>query len=247
MECLVSKADELIRRFKKLKRQKTISDKSFLSGLRELCEMWKSKEASIFSIEQLEENGKEEIKSIIKFLWNCSGKEKQSINRIKKALKTLKQFLHEEVIPNLKQEPLLCGWGLKLFEEKTNYSAYKFLGTIFKKTKNEILIMDSYVNEDTLRYLSGTSKKVSFRILTENVRGKFKRDFKIFKRQYNIEVRMARIHDRYIVVDNCAFICGNSLYGIGSKVTAVVFLPQRESKEIMNLFEKLWKKGKKLK
>lgn len=246
MEKILFKIDELIKFLNKHRKQKTISKEIFLSNLKEFCTMWNSRRDVIFGIEEAREREKE-IGTIVKSLWDISGKKEQKIRDIKKKLRVLRKFLHEEIIPNIDQSAFSGGWDLKLFEEKNDYSAYKFLESIFKKAKKYIYVVDSFVTEETLACL-GVSKKISLKILTYNLYGKFKREFKMFKKQYNIEVRLnQKIHDRFIIVDNNAFVCGASLAKLGSKATAIISLPPDESGQIIDLFNKQWKQSKKLK
>lgn len=247
MEQLLSKIDELIKFLKKSKGRKTVSGRFFLSSLKEFCEAWKADESLIFGIKRTKEKEKE-ITGIVESLWRISGKEKQNIGNIRKKLRLLKKFLYEEVIPNVSQPSIHGGnWKLILFEEKSDFSAYKYLKSILQKAKRNISITDGYIDEDTLDYLN-ISKKVIIRILTNNIYGNFKRDYKKFRKEYNVEVRInEKIHDRFVIVDNHAFICGTSLHRVGSKATAIVFLPAGESKKIIEFFKKEWGRSKKFK
>lgn len=244
MEQLLSEAEELINFLNKLKNQKTISDGFFLSDLREFCRLWDARKADIFSVKDVKEK-ENEIGSIIKSLWNISWKKRQKIKDIKKKLRVIRKFLYEEVIPNTGKSDFSKSWALKLFEEKSDYSAYKFLKFILQKAKKNIYVIDGYVNEETLDYL-GVSKKVSLKILTYNMYGKFKKEFKKFKKEYDVEVRTnQKIHDRFIIIDDFAFICGASLGKVGSKATAIVSLPMAESRQIIDFFNKQWMQSKK--
>ena len=246
MEQLLFEIDQLIDILDKRVKQKTISDRLFLFNLRGFCKLWEIRKSDIFIPKEIKEK-ENEIGVIIKALWNISGKKRQKIKDIKKKLRIVRKFLYEEVIPNIDQTAFSGGWGFKLFKEKNDYSAYKFLKSVFKKAKKNIHVIDGYVTEETLDYL-GVSKKVSLKILTYNMYGKFKKDFKRFKKEYNIEVRLnQRVHDRFIIVDDSAFICGASLARAGSKATAIISLPANESRQIINLFNKQWKQSKKLK
>jgi len=246
MEQLLSGIEELINLLNKLKNQKTISDGLFLSNLRGFCRFWDTRKVDIFSGENVK--GKEnEIGIIIKSLWNISGKKRQNIKDIKKKLRVIRKFLYEEVIPNIVKSDFSRSWALELFEEKNDYSAYKFLKSVLQKAKKNIYVIDGYVNEGTLDCLD-VSKNVSLKILTCNMYGKFKREFKKFKKEYDAEVRInQKIHDRFIIIDDSAFICGASLNKLGSKATVIVALPIAESRRIIDFFNKQWRQSKKLK
>ena len=55
----------------------------------------------------------------------------------------------------------------------------------FAGAKRNIYIIDGYINEDTLDYLN-ISKKASIRIITNNIYGNFKREYKRFRKEYDI-------------------------------------------------------------
>ena len=126
------------------------------------------------------------------------------------------------------------------------YQAYKQLGRIISSCQNELKIIDPWIDEELITlYLESIPASVSIRIVTKNLSGKFELVAKKFKQQRKtFEVRLADIHDRYIIVDDRAWIVGQSIKDAGKKPLAIIELS--EPSKARNLFSKLWSQGKQI-
>ena len=109
------------------------------------------------------------------------------------------------------------------FKEKNNhiffegqiYDAYSLMIDIFNKSKEEIIIIDNYVDKNLLDILSKTSKKVI--VITNKYNNE---DYYKYKRQYNnIELKINNtFHDRFIIIDRkILYHCGASFKDLGKK------------------------------
>ena len=109
------------------------------------------------------------------------------------------------------------------FKEKNNhlffngqiYDAHSLLIDIFNKSKEEIIIIDNYVDKSILDILSKIEKSV---ILVTNKYNNS--DYEKYKQQYkNIELIINNnFHDRFIIIDKkILYHCGASFKDLGKK------------------------------
>lgn len=109
------------------------------------------------------------------------------------------------------------------FKEKTNhlffegqiYDSYSLLLDIFNKSKNEIIIIDNYIDKNLLDILAKTKKNVV--IITNNYNNQ---DYDKYRKQYkNVELIINNnFHDRFIIIDKkILYHCGSSFKDLGKK------------------------------
>jgi hypothetical protein len=145
------------------------------------------------------------------------------------------------------QQPYNASAKEILLDESKPFDAYRLLIDIFKTARNEIAIIDPYVDDSLFTlYFNELPREVTFRLLTKNMYDKFELVAKKYKKQYvNFEVRkFDKIHDRYLVIDSRGWIIGQSLKDAGDKPLSVVELEDVE--QIKEAFSSLWLKGKKV-
>jgi len=94
-------------------------------------------------------------------------------------------------------------------------------------------------------YLDEEPESVEIKILTKNMKGKFEAVARKFKVQRpNFEVRLSNdIHDRNILVDNRAWMFGQSLKNAGEKPLSIIEF--EDISPVEATFVHLWNKGKK--
>ncbi len=85
-----------------------------------------------------------------------------------------------------------------IFFEGQIYDAYSLLIDIFNESKNEIIIIDNYIDKSILDILSKTNKKV--KVITNKYNNK---DYKKYLTQYkNVDLKVNdTFHDRFIIID----------------------------------------------
>ena len=102
-----------------------------------------------------------------------------------------------------------------IFFEGQIYDAYSLLLDIFDKSKNEIIIIDNYIDKNILDILSKTNKNV--KIYTNKYNNL---DFEKYKKQYdNVTIKINNsFHDRFIIIDKkILYHSGASFKDLGKK------------------------------
>ena len=86
---------------------------------------------------------------------------------------------------------------------------------MFEKSKNDIIIIDNYIDKNILDMLSKTKKKV--KIVTNKYNNQ---DYEKYKMQYkNVELIINnKFHDRFIIIDKkILYHCGASFKDLGKQ------------------------------
>ena len=113
-----------------------------------------------------------------------------------------------------------------LFFEGQIYDSYSLLLDIFKTSKDNIIIIDNYVDKSILDVLRNIDKKIT--IITNKYNNN---DYTKYKGQYkNIELFVNnKIHDRFIIIDKkVLYHCGASLKDLGKKCFAINKIENKE-------------------
>lgn len=111
-------------------------------------------------------------------------------------------------------------------------------------SQKRIYIIDAYVDDKLFTlYFDQVDPKVEIKILTKNMYSKFEEVAKKFKKQgRNFEVKTLNdIHDRHVLVDQRAWLFGQSLKDAGNKPLSIVELD--DVKLVEKTFAALWSKG----
>ena len=143
------------------------------------------------------------------------------------------KYINELVLKNNRRidliEETLTGFKEKnnhIFFEGQIYDAYSLLLDIFNKSKNEIIVIDNYIDKNILDILSKTKKKI---ILITN---KYNNDiYDRYKIQYkNVKISINnKFHDRFIIIDRSVlYHCGASFKDLGKKCFAINKLDDEE-------------------
>ncbi len=109
-----------------------------------------------------------------------------------------------------------------LFFEGQIYDAYSLLIDVFNKSKNEIIIIDNYIDKKILDILSKTKKKIT--LVTNKYNNN---DYEKYKLQYmNTKLIINnKFHDRFIIIDRkILYHCGSSFKDLGKKCFAITKL-----------------------
>lgn len=127
------------------------------------------------------------------------------------------------------------------------YDTFRIIEDILLLAKKRVYIIDPHVDETVFQlYLEDLKDNVEIKILSKNLYGKFKLVARKFKKQrMNFEVRILdEIHDRNILVDNRAWIFGQSLKDAGNKTMSIIELTKPNALE--KVFNDLWNRSKKI-
>jgi len=113
-----------------------------------------------------------------------------------------------------------------LFYEGQIYDAYSLLLDIFNTSKQNVIIIDNYIDKNILDVLSKTDKEVL--IITNKYNNN---DYLKYIKQYNnIKIKINnKIHDRFIIIDNKElYHCGSSFKDLGKKCFAITKIENKE-------------------
>lgn len=106
------------------------------------------------------------------------------------------------------------------------YDAYSLMIDIFNKSKNEIIIIDNYIDKNILDILRNTNKKII--VVTNQYNNK---DYLKYISQYNnINLIINNdFHDRFIIIDRkTLYHCGASFKDLGDKCFEITKMNDKE-------------------
>ena len=134
----------------------------------------------------------------------------------------------ERIIETLKSEERV------IFENQT-FSAYFFINTLLKSAREEITIVDGYLDDSFLEFFVGVSRCRKITLITH----KISRITDHILERFREEVIITRIrenkafHDRLIIIDNSVYSLGSSLNNIGKKFTIIRKLDKNNPKDLL--------------
>ncbi|MBS1490467.1 MAG: virulence RhuM family protein [Bacteroidetes bacterium] len=101
-----------------------------------------------------------------------------------------------------------------IFFDGQIFDAWQFVSRLIKSARNNILLIDNYVDEVTLSLLSKRKKNVNAIIYTAKLTSQLKYDLEKHQAQYeNIEIKIfSKSHDRFLIIDE------KELYHIGASL-----------------------------
>ena len=100
------------------------------------------------------------------------------------------------------------------------FDAYELASRIIRSAKQEIILIDNYIDESTLTHLSKKLENVKVMLLTKSISRTLALDIKIANEQYgHIEVKeLKNSHDRFLIIDRYElYHLGASLKDLGKK------------------------------
>jgi len=146
------------------------------------------------------------------------------------------------------QKTLDYGKEEKVYPKGHIYDFYRDILGITKDAKNEVFVIDAYVDEELLNlYLEKIPIEVKNRILTNKPQGNFMTVAQKFKTRPNIDFEVKRskdCHDRLFFIDNKCWVMGQSVKDAGKKPT---YLVKIEGYDLFKkVFDDLWNTASKL-
>lgn len=100
------------------------------------------------------------------------------------------------------------------------FDAYQLASRIIRSAKKSIVLIDNYIDENTLTHLSKKAKSVKVLLLTKTITKQLSLDVKIANEQYgNFELKpFTKSHDRFLIIDHKEiYHLGASLKDLGKK------------------------------
>jgi hypothetical protein len=106
-----------------------------------------------------------------------------------------------------------------IFYDGQIYDAYAFVNDLLKSAKNEVVLIDNYIDESVFTLFS-KYPNLKIKIYTGNISKQLSLDFQKYDAQYkNIElVEFKKAHDRFLILDSKEiYHIGASLKDLGKK------------------------------
>ncbi|RBQ31607.1 DNA-binding protein [Arcobacter sp. FW59] len=106
-----------------------------------------------------------------------------------------------------------------IFYDGQIYDSYSFINDLLKLSKNEIILIDNYI-DDTVFTLFSKYPNINFTIYTNNISKQLNLDFEKYSKQYkNITLKTFKnSHDRFLILDKKEiYHLGASLKDLGKK------------------------------
>lgn len=112
--------------------------------------------------------------------------------------------------------------AMRFFVEGQYFDAFSAIKEIVKEAKKSIVLIDGYVNAETLAFFPGKEPQIKLRILTDSksIREEFQRAINLYNKQYgNLSLETSKnFHDRFLVLDDQSFYhIGASIKDAGNK------------------------------
>jgi len=151
-----------------------------------------------------------EFISLRKFLNKNAGILQRVQENSNKLLEHDKKF--DKIFNSLNKEPPKQG----IFYDGQIFDAYEFINDLIKTAKNNITLIDNYVNYETLSLFKNTKVKV---LIKTTITNSLEQDYKKYKEQYNnIQLEhFTKSHDRFLILDKEIYHIGASLKDLGKK------------------------------
>ncbi len=124
----------------------------------------------------------------------------------------------EQVFKALESKNVIPAQGV--FFDGQIFDAYKLASKIIRSAKQSIVLIDNYIDENTLTHLSKKNKAVKVLLLTKAISRQLALDVKKVNQQYaDFEVKQfSKSHDRFLIIDQSEiYHLGASLKDLGKK------------------------------
>jgi hypothetical protein len=149
-----------------------------------------------------------------------------NIESINKKINQIDLQLNTQLIPNQ-----------GVFFDGQVFDAYELTSKIIRSAKTNIVLIDNYMNEETISLLSKKERQVKVSLLTKNISKTFALDVKNANEQYGgFEIQsFTKSHDRFLIIDaDTVYHIGASLKDLGRKWFAFTKMEKASVESILN-------------
>ena len=124
-----------------------------------------------------------------------------------------------------------------IFYDGQIFDAYAHIISLIKQAKQSIILIDNYIDVDTLTMLSNRAANVSATIYTHQLSQQQQLDVQRHNQQYPpININMCqRNHDRFLIIDNVVYLFGASLKDAGKKLFAYIRMQETSATDLLNI------------
>lgn len=123
-----------------------------------------------------------------------------------------------------------------IFYDGQIFDAYAHIISLIKQAKISIVLIDNYIDVDTLTMLSNRAANVSATIYTRQLSQQQQLDIQRHNQQYppvNI-CPTQRNHDRFLIIDDVVYLFGASLKDAGKKLFAYIKMQETSALELLS-------------
>ena len=123
-----------------------------------------------------------------------------------------------------------------IFYDGQIFDAYAHIISLIRQARQSIILIDNYINVDTLTMLSQRTANVSATIYTRQLSQQQQLDIRRHNQQYppiNICTTQHN-HDRFLIIDDVVYLFGASLKDAGKKLFAYIKMQETSSQELIN-------------
>ena len=123
-----------------------------------------------------------------------------------------------------------------IFYDGQIFDAYAHIISLLKQAKTSIVLIDNYIDVDTLTMLSNRNANVSATIYTRQLSQQQQLDVQRHNQQYPpIIINVCqRNHDRFLIIDDVVYVFGASLKDAGKKLFAYIRMQETSAQELLN-------------
>ena len=123
-----------------------------------------------------------------------------------------------------------------IFYDGQIFDAYAHIISLIKQAKTSIILIDNYIDVDTLTMLSNRNANVSATIYTRQLSQQQQLDVQRHNQQYTpIIINVCqRNHDRFLIIDDVVYVFGASLKDAGKKLFAYIRMQETSAQELLN-------------
>ena len=123
-----------------------------------------------------------------------------------------------------------------IFYDGQIFDAYAHIISLIKQAKHSIVLIDNYIDENTLIMLSKRNASVAATIYTRQLSQQQQLDLQRHNQQYPpITVNVCQHnHDRFLIIDDAVYIFGASLKDAGKKLFAYIRMQETSATELLN-------------
>ena len=123
-----------------------------------------------------------------------------------------------------------------IFYDGQIFDAYAHIISLIKQAKHSIVLIDNYIDENTLIMLSKRNASVSATIYTRQLSQQQQLDLQRHNQQYPpITVNSCQHnHDRFLIIDDAVYIFGASLKDAGKKLFAYIRMQETSATVLLN-------------
>ena len=124
-----------------------------------------------------------------------------------------------------------------IFYDGQIFDAYAQIVTLIKQAKHSIVLVDNYINVDTLTMLSNRDTSVPATIYTRQLSQQQQLDVQRHNQQYPpITINTClHNHDRFLIVDDVVYLFGASLKDAGKKLFAYIRMQETSPADLLSL------------